>query len=82
MNVALKLARQQKGLTQLQLAKLLGYKGRQSVSNWETCRVKPPLNVAKDIAMILEKDIESLFFEENVQETHMDGGEKYWSMKK
>ncbi|MGA8941597.1 MAG: helix-turn-helix transcriptional regulator [Thermoactinomyces sp.] len=82
MNFALKQARLEKGLTQLQLAKLLGYKGGQSVSNWENGRIKPPLIIASKIAEILGKDIESLFFEENVQETHMKGGEKYWSMKK
>ncbi|MFC7441434.1 helix-turn-helix transcriptional regulator [Laceyella putida] len=69
-NLALKLARKEKGLTQLQLAKLLGYKGGQSVSNWENGRIKPPLTVASKIARILEKDIDSLFFEDKEQENH------------
>lgn len=69
-NTALKTARIEKGLTQNQLAKLLGYKGGQAVSNWENGYIKPPLRIALKIAKILDRDIDHLFFDDEVQESH------------
>lgn len=69
-NIALKKARKEKGLTQLQLAKMLGYKRGQSVCNWENGYVDPPLVVAKKLAEILEKNINDIFFADQVQESH------------
>lgn len=60
-NIALRTARKRKGLTQGQLASMLGYKGRQAVSNWENGYTQPPLNVALEIADILETDVYVLF---------------------
>lgn len=69
-NIALKKAREAKGLTQLQLAQLLGYKGRQSVSNWENGYINPPLIVALKIAEILEKNVSDIFLIVEVQDYH------------
>lgn len=62
-------ARKEKGLTQEELAKLLGYKGKQTVANWENGHSKPPLNKALEASEILEKDVNYLFGQ-NVQGTH------------
>ena len=62
-------SREKKKLTQEQLAKKLGYKGKQSVSNWENGYISPPLETALLIARILEEDIFFLF-ENKVQESH------------
>ncbi|MBN2909127.1 helix-turn-helix transcriptional regulator [Polycladomyces sp. WAk] len=69
-NIALRSARLEKGLTQDELAKMLGYKGRQSISNWENGYVEPPLKVAIKVSKILGKDLEYLFSCYKVQETH------------
>ena len=49
-------ARKEKGYTQEELAKKLGYKWRSSYANWENGHITPPLKVAMKIAEILEKD--------------------------
>lgn len=54
-------ARKSKGFTQDQLAKKLGYKGKQSVANWENNHISPPLETAIKISQLLEKDIFYLF---------------------
>lgn len=63
-------ARKEKGYTQEEIAKLLGYKQRSSYANWENGHITPPLKVAIRIAEILEKDVEYLFFEGKVQDSH------------
>ncbi|TWT04637.1 helix-turn-helix transcriptional regulator [Planomicrobium sp. CPCC 101079] len=62
-------ARKKKNLTQDQLAKMLGYKGKQSVANWENNYISPPLETAILISQLLDEDINFLF-KQNVQETH------------
>ena len=54
-------ARKEKGLTQTQLALKLGFKGKQSVANWENGHSTPTLETAFKISEILEKDVEFLF---------------------
>lgn len=54
-------ARKAKKLTQTQLALMLGFKGKQSVANWENGHSTPTLETALRIADILEKDVEFLF---------------------
>lgn len=68
-NVNLIKSREKKKLTQEQLAKMLGYKGKQSVCNWENRYIAPPLETALRISRILEEDIFFLFGN-IVQETH------------
>ncbi|MEK5070302.1 helix-turn-helix transcriptional regulator [Sporosarcina sp. FSL K6-1508] len=68
-NVNLVKSREKKNLTQEQLAKALGYKGKQSVSNWENGHISPPLETALKISQILEDDIFFLF-SNLVQENH------------
>ena len=74
-NVNLIKSRENKKLTQEQLAKMLGYKGKQSVANWESGYASPPLETALRISKILEEDIFFLF-ENEVQETHTIDKEK------
>ncbi|WP_313891157.1 helix-turn-helix transcriptional regulator [Psychrobacillus sp.] len=62
-------SREKKKLTQEQLALALGYKGKQSVSNWENGYFSPPLEAVLKISQILEEDIFFLFDNE-VQESH------------
>lgn len=68
-NLNLVRSREKKKLTQEQLAKALGYKGKQSVANWENGHISPPLETALKISQILEEDIFFLFGN-LVQETH------------
>ncbi|WP_208586029.1 helix-turn-helix transcriptional regulator [Gracilibacillus suaedae] len=62
-------ARKQKNLTQEQLAKKLGYRGKQAVANWESGYSSPPLEKALLVAKILDKEI-SFLFNDKVQENH------------
>lgn len=68
-NIALRKARLEMGFTQEKLAKMLGYKGRQAVSNWENGYIKPPLKVALKVSEILGKDPAYLFLANQVQES-------------
>jgi len=68
-NKRLKKARELKGLSQEQLAKLVGSQGKSSVSNWENGYSTPTLETAIKLSRILEKDIEFLFGQ-NVQVTY------------
>lgn len=63
-------ARENKNLTQEQLAKMLGKAGKQSVSNWENGHSKPPLSIAFKLSEILEEDI-SFLFSLKVQDSHI-----------
>lgn len=54
-------ARKQKGLNQADLAHILGFKGKQSVANWENGHSTPTLSTAILIAEILNKDVVYLF---------------------
>lgn len=68
-NLRLIEARKEKQLNQTQLAQILGFKGKQSVANWENGHSTPTLSTAIKIAEVLEKDIVYLFGF-NVQDTH------------
>lgn len=68
-NNRLKKAREQKGLSQEQLAKLVGFQGKSSVSNWENGYSIPTLETAIKLSRVLEKEIEFLFGQQ-VQVTH------------
>lgn len=68
-NYRLKEARRQAKLSQTQLSEYLGYKGRQSVANWENGYSSPTLKVAILIARVLEEDVYYLFGQQ-VQESH------------
>ncbi|WP_249871624.1 helix-turn-helix transcriptional regulator [Oceanobacillus saliphilus] len=61
--------RKQKHLNQTQLALMLGFKGKQSVANWEKGHSTPTLSTAIAIAEILNKEVEFLFGS-NVQVSH------------
>lgn len=63
-NMNLISSRERKGLTQEQLAKEFGYKGKQSVANWENGYSTPTLEAALKISRILEEDIFFLFDDE------------------
>ena len=54
-------ARKEKNLNQTQLARMLGFKDKQSVSNWENGHSTPTLETAIRLSRILEKDIVFLF---------------------
>ncbi len=62
-------SRERKGLTQEQLAKMLGYKGKQTVANWESGYSTPTLETAMKISLLLEEDLFFLF-ENKVQDFH------------
>ncbi|WP_433618718.1 helix-turn-helix transcriptional regulator [Paenibacillus cellulositrophicus] len=68
-NVDLVDARKNKGLTQEELAALLGY-SKATVSNWENGYSNPSLTDAFKVSRILEKDINKLFSGLDVQENH------------
>lgn len=59
-NTALIQARKHKGMTQGELAKILGY-SKSSVSNWENGHSIPSLSDAFKVSEILEEDINHLF---------------------
>jgi putative transcriptional regulator len=61
----LRMARQEKGITQTFIAKKLGYKTASGYNNIEMGRTKPSIEKAKKIADILGKSIDELFFDEN-----------------
>lgn len=62
-------ARKEKNLTQEQLAQMVGCK-KSTISNWETGYSKPSLLDAKKVSDVLGKDINHLFFDNEVQEIH------------
>ncbi|MED5017901.1 helix-turn-helix transcriptional regulator [Paenibacillus chibensis] len=68
-NEALAGARKNKGLTQEELASLLGY-SKATVSNWENGYSNPSLSDAFKISRILNKDINKLFSGLYVQDSH------------
>ncbi|MEV9639159.1 helix-turn-helix transcriptional regulator [Mammaliicoccus sciuri] len=72
-NINLIQSSEKKKLTQGQLAKMLGYKGKQSVANWENGYTSPPLETGLRISQILEEDI-SFLFNFEVQDIHHKKG--------
>ncbi|MBP1950248.1 helix-turn-helix transcriptional regulator [Virgibacillus litoralis] len=73
-NMRLIEARKRKHLNQTQLAEMLGFKGKQSVANWENGHSTPTLVTAIEIAKTLDKEVEFLFGKK-VQETQTNGAE-------
>lgn len=71
-NKRLKEARIQANLSQTQLSEYLGYKGKQSVANWENGYSTPTLKVAICLAELLGKDVHFLFGHK-VQYSHTKG---------
>ncbi|WP_422445267.1 helix-turn-helix transcriptional regulator [Thermoanaerobacterium sp. DL9XJH110] len=63
----LKELRKAKGLTQEQMAKLLGYKDKSGYCQLENGDIKMTLEKAIKISKILEADIKEIFFEVNVE---------------
>ncbi|MHA2856880.1 helix-turn-helix transcriptional regulator [Paenibacillus lautus] len=74
-NDALVEARKEMGLTQEELAISLGY-SKATVSNWENGHSNPSLYDAFKVARILNKDINQLFLDINVQVSHTNKEEK------
>ncbi|SEI12961.1 DNA-binding transcriptional regulator, XRE-family HTH domain [Halobacillus karajensis] len=68
-NRRLKEARIKANMSQNQLSECLGYKGKQSVANWENGYSTPTLKVAIRLSELLGKDIRYLFGQK-VQENH------------
>ncbi|UOQ91479.1 helix-turn-helix domain-containing protein [Halobacillus shinanisalinarum] len=68
-NKRLKEARIQANMSQTQLSECLGYKGKQSVANWENGYSTPTLKVAICLAEVLGKDV-SYLFGHKVQVSH------------
>lgn len=56
-------ARKNKNMSQEQLAIKLGFKGKQSVANWENGHSTPTLSTAISISKLLDEDVEYLFGE-------------------
>ncbi len=63
----LKNLRRSKGITQAEMAKKLGYKGKSSYCMLENGQIRMPLDTAQKIAEILDVDVKNLFFEKQVQ---------------
>ncbi|MGG1677326.1 helix-turn-helix transcriptional regulator [Neobacillus sp. NRS-1170] len=55
-------ARKESGLTQSELASLIGCK-KTTVSNWENGYAKPRLSDAIKLASILRKSVDNIFFD-------------------
>ena len=68
-NEALISARKRKGLSQEQLAEMLGVR-KTTISNWENSYSNPTLSDAFRVADILESDVNVLFSGLRVQEYH------------
>ncbi|WP_128659492.1 helix-turn-helix transcriptional regulator [Paenibacillus sp. 598K] len=61
MNAKLKAARRAKGLTQADMAAMLGYRSKSGYAMVENGKNTPPLDVALAIARIVGQDVETLF---------------------
>ncbi|GGC97484.1 hypothetical protein GCM10007216_30320 [Thalassobacillus devorans] len=68
-NKRLKEARIQANMSQTELSEYLGYKGKQSVANWENGYSTPTLKVAICLAEVLGKNVHYLFGYK-VQDSH------------
>ena len=71
-------ARENKNLTQEQLAVKLGKYGKQTISNWENGRSIPRIEDAFLVSEILEVDFQFLFGIK-VQDSHTENREKVTS---
>lgn len=52
----LKMQREAKGLTQLEVSKVMGYSSPQFISNWERGEAPPPLDAIRRLTGILKLD--------------------------
>lgn len=52
----LKLMRIKKGITQIEVAKCLGYASPQFVSNWERALAAPPIRVLRELVKVYDLD--------------------------
>jgi len=68
-NEALRAARKAKGLTQQQMAKILGYKSKSAYNMIERGINQPPLKVALKIAKVLDVPVDQLFSTEEVHDS-------------
>lgn len=53
--------REERGLTQYQLARILGFKHNSAISRYETGRKRPNLETAQRIALALGVKVEDIF---------------------
>lgn len=74
-NYRLVKARKKNQMTQMDLAIKLGYKGKQSIANWENGHSSPPLHMALKTSELLDEDVHFLFGH-NVQVSHTFNNEK------
>jgi putative transcriptional regulator len=65
----LKILRKKKGITQEEMAKRLGYKGKSGYCQLENGTVKMTLEQAHKIAEILGEDPKNIFFDNKVHAT-------------
>jgi putative transcriptional regulator len=65
-NYTLVSARKEIGLTQSELASLIGCK-KTAISNWENGYASPRLREALKLANVLKKSVENIFFDYKVQ---------------
>lgn len=66
MRMKLKILREQAGLTQLDMAKKLGYKYTSGYNQLEMGKRRIDIDSAKIISDILQKPMEEIFFDEGV----------------
>ncbi|MFC4077114.1 helix-turn-helix transcriptional regulator [Salinithrix halophila] len=62
MDRPLRHVRKKKGYTQAEVARMLGLKSIQRISNWENSVSDPPLKLAVQLLKILGEDVHYLFF--------------------
>ncbi len=60
-HIKLRELRTKKGLTQYQLARILGFKHNTAISRYETGRKRPNLETAQRIALALGARVEDIF---------------------
>ena len=60
-NIRLRDLRIKKGLTQYQLARILGFRHNTAISRYETGRKRPNLETAQRIALALGTKVEEIF---------------------
>ncbi|MDF2683974.1 MAG: hypothetical protein K0R47_5164 [Brevibacillus sp.] len=65
-------AREEKGLTQDELANKLGVKNRASVANYEAGRTVPPGDVIRELANILNIDSDYILARDYASKSHID----------
>ena len=72
-SINLKNLRKEKGLTQKELADILGY-SEKTVSKWECGACIPDIEVLFDLSKVFQTNVESLFMEKSLYFLGIDGG--------